>query len=85
MLARGTRQGVDEGGFTCAIAPQQRQGLSLWQGHGHLIQHHGFAIARAKLMHLEQISHAELHGCRPAPSKRLSPGGRWQFGQGRLR
>ena len=53
VLAGSTRQRVHQGGFTGAVAPQERQGFAFGQRKTHTVEHHGFAVARAQIGHLQ--------------------------------
>ena len=61
VLTRGTRQGVDQGGFAGAVAPQQSQSLTSCQCETDLVQHHSFAITRGDVFELQHITHELLH------------------------
>jgi hypothetical protein len=57
VLRGGPYQGVYQGGFTRAIAPEQGQGLALVQSQINVMQHHGFTVTGAQLVNAKQFSH----------------------------
>ena len=82
VLPRGPRQRVDQRGLARAVAAQQRQRLAFAEREGHVVQHHGLAVAGAQVLDAQQFRHERrLHG----PDRPLSPSDRWRSFRGRPR